>query len=374
MANVKKINGKWVADYIDCEGRRHKRQNREVKTEREAKRWLRDLQNEVDDGLHVAPDRIPTFADYACHQLEQRRRQLQPGTWRSWRSIVERVLIPALGRYKLSKITRPMVKNLQAKIAEPPGGPAPEWRRKLKAEPSPKYVNHIIVALGGILQEAVEDGYLAVNPARGIKRLPLGRQEMDFLTSAELKQVIDAAPDPLTRELITVAALTGLRRGELLGLRWEDIDFEAKQLQLRRQFTGGQLTDVLKTKASYRVVDLPATVVRALRERHMRLGRPSEEALVWDRGDGVPIDPDNLTKRLWRAALRAAGLRETIRWHDLRHTYASLSLLAAGNMKYIQAQLGHSGIQITMDRYAHLMPETRREAVEQLEQLYEGGV
>ena len=372
MACVRNYKGKWVADYVDSEGRRHKQQIPGARTKREAERWLRDLLNQVEDGLHVAPDRVPTFAEYARQQLEHRRRHLQPGTLASLSSITDRVLIPALGRLKLSKIQRPMVKKLQGQLADHAKGPAPEWRRRLKAELSPKYVNHIIVALGGILQEAVRDGYLTLNPVRDLKRLPIGKQEMAYLTPEELKLVIEAAPDRETRELITVAALSGLRRGELLGLHWEDVDFEAKQLQVRRQFTAGRLTEVLKTKSSYRMVDLLSAAIRALQERRFRLGRPEPETLIWDRGDGLPIDPDNLVKRRWRAALRAAGLRESLRWHDLRHTYASHALQASGNMKYIQAQLGHSGIQVTMDRYAHLMPETRREVVEKHERLYEG--
>lgn len=233
-------------------------------------------------------------------------------------------------------------------------------------------MNHIITALGGILKQAVDDRYLKENPAEGIKRIPLGKQRMDYLTFEELDRVVEAAPDEITRELITVAADSGLRRGELLGLRWEDVDFEARQLEVKRQFTAGELTDELKTPASERVVDIPASTVQVLRERHMRLGRPSSESLVWDRGDGLPVDPDTLVKLRWRAALKAAGIQRSLRWHDLRHTYASHLLYATGDVKLTQVMLGHSSFNVTMDRYAHLMPQSRKDAMERLELLRTG--
>jgi integrase len=100
----------------------------------------------------------------------------------------------------------------------------------------------------------------------------------------------------------------------------------------------------------------------------MKKGNPASAKLLFDRGDGKPQDPTNLSKDIWTRILRAAGVRESVRIHDLRHTFCSMLLAQGASPKYIQSQLGHSSIMVTMDRYGHLMPETNQKETELLDE------
>jgi integrase len=137
----------------------------------------------------------------------------------------------------------------------------------------------------------------------------------------------------------------------ILGLKWEDIDLEGSRIDVRRSLWRGKLITP-KSRRSRRAIDMAPTLKTAL----ARLASRFKAELVFASPDGQPIDPDNFMKRDWARALRRANLRR-IRFHDLRHTYASLLIAQGAHPKYIQAQLGHASIQTTLDRYGHLMPQ-----------------
>jgi len=276
-------------------------------------------------------------------------------TWEAYRSLVRCHLGPGLGAQRLGDLDLETLEIFKSKLIGKIGN---------------RSVNAVLSLLGTVLEDSVREGYLPSNPARYIRKLPVPLREMDFLTPEELKTLLIACSDENTRDLIAVAAMTGIRRGELLALRWMDIEFESGLLHIRRSYSRGEFLEP-KTRTSHRQIDLEGSIIQRLRERRMRQGNPEGEELVFNRKGGLPIDPDNLTKTTWRQALRNAGLRESLRWHDLRHTYASLLLEATGSMKYVQRQLGHSSIQVTLDRYTHLLPDFRREAIGKLDKLVE---
>jgi len=176
-------------------------------------------------------------------------------------------------------------------------------------------------------------------------------------------QALLAATDPRRRVVILTAVLTGLREGELLGLPWGDIDWQNRQIYVRQQYTAGRFSE-LKTKASRRRVDLPGELAQELRRWRLQCP-PGAHDLVFPTGAGNPESHSNLLNRGFYPALRRAGLRK-IRFHDLRHTYASLLIANGEHPKRIQALMGHSSINVTMDVYGHLMPGAGDEVADRL--------
>lgn len=230
---------------------------------------------------------------------------------------------------------------------------------------APKTVGNVMVILKEMLKHAVQWGYLDANPAQYAER-PRGEdQEMQVLTPAEIHRLLGHAAEPV-RTLLLCAVMTGMRRGELLGLKWEDVDFEGNRIHVRRALWRGKFVTP-KSKRSRRAIDMTRTVKEAL----ARLPSRFRGELVFCADNGTPIDPENFTKRDWARALRRAGLRR-IRFHDLRHTYASLLIAQGAHPKYIQAQLGHASIQTTLDRYGHLMPDIHAAEAGKLDRLVFG--
>ncbi|OGK77199.1 MAG: hypothetical protein A2X52_02795 [Candidatus Rokubacteria bacterium GWC2_70_16] len=190
-------------------------------------------------------------------------------------------------------------------------------------------------------------------------------EEMEILPPPEIRRLLDS-PDEPVRTLLLCAVLTGMRRGELLGLKWEDIDFGGHRVHVRRSLWRGKLVTP-KSRRSRRAIDLAPTLKAAL--GWLRGGFTGE--MVFTSPDGQLIDPDNFSHRDWARVLRRSTLRR-IRFHDLRHTYASLLTAQGAHPKYIQAQLGHASIQTTLDRYGHLMPQIHEAEARKLDQLVFG--
>lgn len=356
MACVRKYRDRWVIDYLDRQGRRHIETVGKLteRVRREAERQLRERLNEVEAGRFQSQRRLRrTLDDYIKAWLIRRRPDLKPMTWEAYQSLVKCHIGPGLGFFRFSEIDLEILEMFKSKLIGKVGN---------------RSVNAALSLLGTILEDAVREGYLPSNPTRHLRKLPVPRREMDFLSPIELQSLLSACEEGDAKDLIVVGAMTGIRRGEMLALRWHDLDFDKSVLHVRRNYTRGQFHEP-KTQSSTRAVSLAKSVVQILKERYLRKGSPSPGKLLFDRGDGRPIDPDHLSKKIWRKSLRAADLRDTLRWHDLRHTYASLLLEATGNMKLVQEQLGHSGIQVTMDRYAHLLPQCRENAMVNLERL-----
>jgi integrase len=190
-------------------------------------------------------------------------------------------------------------------------------------------------------------------------------EEMQILTPPEIRCLLEAAEEPV-RTMVLCAVLTGMRRGELLGLKWDDIDFERNRIHVRRSLWRGQLISP-KSRRSRRAIDLAPTLKAAL----ARLPSRFKGETVFTAADGGRIDPDNFINRDWARTLRRSRLRR-IRFHDLRHTYASLLIAQGAHPKYIQVQLGHASIQTTLDRYGHLMPDTHAAEARKLDTLVFG--
>jgi integrase len=232
----------------------------------------------------------------------------------------------------------------------------------------------ILVTLGQILSYAVRHKYIDYNPLREAERPrpqakvqegeSNGQGDMKILTPVQINAFLDQVPDHKYRFLFMLAVFSGARQGELLALKWSDVDWLLSQIHIQRTFNNGRLFTP-KTQTSKRKIDLGPVIMKEL--KRWRLASPKNDLdLVFPNDAGNHINNKNMLRRHFRPALQAAGC-PCIRFHDLRHINASLRLENGENIKYIQAQLGHATPTITLNVYAHLMKDRNPEAACRLE-------
>jgi integrase len=190
------------------------------------------------------------------------------------------------------------------------------------------------------------------------------RKAISILSPEQIRNFLEAVTDQKYHTLFLAAIMTGARQGEILGLKWSDVDFSKKQISIKRTFNMGSFFTP-KTKGSIRSIDLSPMLIRELAAWQLMSGGRNDD-LIFPNKTGGPMNYSNMVQRHYRKALKDARIPQ-IRFHDLRHTYASLLLAQGENVKYIQNQLGHSSPTITLNVYAHLMKDSNQEASCRLE-------
>jgi integrase len=314
----------------------------------------------LDEG---SPRRL-LFGDYARQWLNLvATPACKFSTVRSYAVNLRRHVLPVLGGTPLGAVTRADCRRLIAACRS--------------TGLSPKSIENICRTVSSILSQAVEDGHLSANPAfrlgRYYRQADHAKPEIQPLDREEVQRFLDLARQQTPREypLFLCAVRTGMRLGELLGLQWGDVDFRGRFLEVRRNRVAGRTTTPKNGKK--RRVDMSAQLTEGLKALHVTR---KEETLRWAWGEvpqwvfcnelGRPLDGDNLRHRVFYKVLAKAGLRR-IRFHDLRHTFASLLLQNDESLVYVKEQLGHSSIQVTVDTYGHLIPGANRAAVDRLD-------
>jgi integrase len=292
-------------------------------------------------------------------------------TFVRYKGIVNRHLKPALGHRKLRELTRPEIRQLYAE--------------KGKAL-SPRSVDYIHVTLQMALSQAVRDDLIYRNVAEGERPRSSRLRYADdskALSSEQTRTLLAAARGTRFETLYVVAVHTGLRQGELLGLRWTDVDMDAAspKLSIRRSLKvteHGLDFGPPKNNASRRSVPLNKTAVVALRAHKMRQNEERLAAAKWRDADlvfpnrvGSPMDHNNLYYREYKPLLKRSGLeREGFTFHTLRHTFATALFKRGEHPKVVQALLGHSSITQTMDTYSHLIEDIGGDAVSGLDEVF----
>jgi integrase len=295
-----------------------------------------------------------TVGEYLARWLcDSVRGTVRISTFERHEQIIRAHLAPAFGRMKLKTLTPAHVRALH--------------REKLDMGLAPATVRKIHSTLHKALSQAVADGLISRNAA-DVKAPRPAPDEMRPLSEAEARTFLDAARETGDRfePLYVLAITTGLRRGELLGLRWDDADLERGTLRVGRALVregGRHVVGETKTKRGRRRVNLtPRTVAalkahrkRQLEERMKLAGLHADHGLIFASRTGTPVIPEHLVKRSFKPLLKKAGLPE-IRFHDLRHTCATLLLGRAVHPKIVQELLGHATIAMTLDTYSHYLP------------------
>lgn len=189
--------------------------------------------------------------------------------------------------------------------------------------------------------------------------------DMHVLDPFQVRALLEHA-SPEARTLLLCAVTTGMRRGELLALKWGDVDWHSRRIWVRRSVGPDGRFQQPKTRGSVRAIAITPTLVSALRHHRMASSFKGDDDLIFPSERGTPLDGRNMVRRYFEKALRNAGLPR-IRFHDLRHTFATLLIAQGEHPKLISEQLGHASVQITLDRYGHLMDQSYGDASERLE-------
>jgi integrase len=368
MASIIKRNGRYsvVVDVgRGSDGRRIRRWHSGFKSKTAAKRAATRLQNALDTGSYVEPSRV-TLGDYLTREwLPGLEHELRPSTVSLYRTNIRAYVVAELGHVALARLTRDDLKKFYAKMRTS--------GRRRGGGLSERSVR--------ILHDAVESGYVVRNVA-GIGKPPRAKtREAPCWTPAQLATFLGSTDDDRLSALWTLVAHTGLRRGEVLGLRWSDIDLDRSGLTIRQTLIvvdGKPTFSEPKTDAGRRVLALDAGTVAALRSHRARQnGERLEWGPAWhDSGlsfvaeDGHPIKPDRLSK-MFTARVKRADL-PTLTFHSLRHSNLTMLLREGVPLPVVAQRAGHSSANVTSAIYSHVVPGDDERAAEAGARLLDG--
>ena len=319
-------------------------------------------------GLAVTNDKI-TFGQFVDRWLEESvKPSVRPRTFVRYSGDVRNHMKPAIGKIKLSKLSAP---DIQAML-----------NQKLKSGLSPRSVRHLYATTRRALEVAYKWELVPRNVATLADPPRVQRFEVKPLSPEQARAFLEATKGDRLEGLYSVAVPLGLRLGEALGLRWQDVDLEAGTVRIAYQLQrlGGKWELVEpKTSRSRRTIAIPKATSQALREHRKRQleekllagKRWQEHGFVFTTRVGTPLDRPNIVRRSFKLILKKAGLPD-IRFHDLRHTAASLLLVQGVAPRVVMETLGHSQITLTMDTYSHVMPVLMRDAADKMDAILSG--
>lgn len=329
-------------------------------TRRQAQEEAAKILASVAGGTHVDPS-SETVAQFAERWLRDwADDNISNKTWTRYAQLLRKHLCARFGAVPLQKLRAADLQATYAAMAQ--AGLADRTRLHLHR------VTHTM------LKHAAQWGAVARNVASMVDAPRVQSREVEILAPAQLQTVLETLRGRALYPLVATALGTGLRRGELLALRWQDIDLDGRQPHLRVERTleqtkrGGLLFKAPKTKCGRRLVTLPASTVTLLREHRkaqlelrmaLGIGKASDDALVFPNWDGSTRSPNGVTKE-WALAMRKASLKATL--HSLRHTHASTLIASGLNVLTISRRLGHGSPAITLGIYGHLFKTDDRAA------------
>jgi integrase len=357
-----KKSGLYMARYTVQTLTGPKRKTIYGKTRREVDEKLTAAKADRDRGLLFDADSL-TVGRYLERWLaDSVRDTVKAITYESYERLMRLHLVPTLGRMKLKNLTPTHVRGL--------------YRDKLDSGLSPSSVQRIHALLHKALTQAVNDGLIPRNVTDPVKPPRQSRKEIKTLTPEQAHLFLEAAKADRLGALYIVAIHTGLRQGELFGISWDDIDLEAGTLSVHRTLSGAKGGPKFTTPKNNRTrrVRLTPQAAEALRDHRKRqleermslAGLWQDHGLVFCSTVGTPLSRHNVCKRSFKPLLERAGLPHTFRFHDLRHTFATLMASSGGHAKVVQEMLGHASINITLDLYSHVLPDMQEDAVYRL--------
>lgn len=352
-------DGRWCAA-ITIDG---KRLYLYGKTRKEVAQKLKDTLAQVDAGLTIKAAKY-TLDGYLAEWMGSMRSSVRPRTWEQYDQVIRTHINPYIGKLRLKDLRPDHIQKLY----------------NLKQDQLGAATIRIMHAiLHKSLKQALKWGLVSRNSADAVTRPREVRAEMTVLTAEQAQSLLSYVTGSRYEALYYLALITGLRRGELLGLKWSDLDWVTGVLMVQRQLlwtkTNGLAFAEPKTKKGRRPVKLGMSAIDKLRkhlalqqtERRFNVKRWQENDLIFPSMIGTPMDPTNLT-HFHGELIGKIGLPK-IRFHDLRHTAATLMLQEGIHPKVVQERLGHSTITMTLDQYSHVLPGMQDEAAERLDTL-----
>jgi integrase len=358
-----------VYDTKDAQGKRKQKWEGGFKTKREAEAALNERVSGTNIG--VAPSRL-TVEKYLREWCKIQKDKLAPTSWNRYKLAIELWLIPYLGSIKLSRLTAIDIDNAYTEIRKAP--------RKDGRTGSLSAVT--IGLIHGVLRKALNDAVrkkiIGYNPVYGAD-LPR-RQYIDYkiISADDINRIINHIQGTVYYAPVALAALTGMRLGEVLGLRWQDIDIEKQvlyvRLALKRIGAGVLVHEQPKTEKSRRAIKIGEQTISILNKqkelqeqwRIQSAEQWVDTGLVCTRVNGEALNPSSVSSRVY-GIMKSLGIEGNM--HSLRHSHATLLLQAGVNIKIVQERLGHSTIQTTADVYSHVQPDMQENAVYAIEEI-----
>lgn len=368
---IKRGDKTWLVRIFtgrDDNGKRHYLNKTIRGNKKDAEAYLSKTTTDISTGAFVEPSPMVLgeylekwLATIAKHRVRER-------TYDSYKWLLEKYVRPVLGAKRLRDIHAIEVQSIYNKLTE---------EKKLSA----KTVRHVHQVLSSALNQAVKWKLILQNPCSLCELPRRQKKEMKCFTAKETKVFLEEAKNDRWYTVFLIAVETGMRPEEYLGLQWADIDFERGCVTVRRALVwlkgGGWKFDEPKTAQSRRSIPLTQTALNALKlhkreqsEHLLKLGANYQKHdLVFASELGTPFHWRNLRNRHFKKILERAKLPKTIRLYDLRHTCATLLLMAGENPKIISERLGHASIPLTLDTYSHVLPNMQQAATEKLEKM-----
>ncbi|QNF28514.1 tyrosine-type recombinase/integrase [Metabacillus elymi] len=369
QGSIKKENNNWyyVFGYQDpISGKRKQKKKRGFKTKKEAQAALTKALSQVNEGTYIEPSKM-ALNEFLDIYIENKKRTVSINTQQKYYYTIENHIRPFLGHMLIANLKPLHMSQLYTTLHE-------EKR-------SAATIQNVHKVLVNIYNQAVKLQVVPHNIVLAISTPKHKPQEMNIWTQEQVQMFLKTAEET-PYELVYVLALnTGMRQGELIGLLWDDIDFEKQVIKVRHTIINGskKIQESTKTTSSRRVIELSNTIIRLLKkhktvqaEQRLKLGNGYQNMnLVNASLEGTPINPSNL-RRNFNNLIKKVNVPK-IRFHDLRHTHASLMLQLGVNVKVISERLGHASTKITLDRYSHSLPTMQKEAATIFDQFIYAG-
>lgn len=353
---IPKGYGFLVRVYIgrDANGKRNYQNQKVTSTKKDAGKVLTAMLRKLDTGelLHE-PSRL-SAKEYLEYWLETAAKpRLTEHTHGEYSVLMRRYIIPTLGARKLTKVSPVEIQKVYGEM--------------LGRGLSPRVVLYTHTVFSNALKQTVKWRMASQNPAQYVDLPKQEKKEMQALSEAEAVRFLKVARTDKHHVLFALLLSTGLRPGEAFGLKWSDLDAYARTLTVQRTWArakGGYKFQAPKTKRSRRNLELPEHLVKLLLEH--KTAQPVEGEMIFSTVDGTPLSERNVIVRHFKPLLKTADLPDTLRLYDLRHTHATLLLIAGTNPKIVSERLGHSSIVLTLDSYSHVLPGMQRESASKL--------
>lgn len=338
------------------DGKPRQFKKRGFKTKQEAHKAMLELEQSLTLGTYIQPNKI-LYKEYLLERfLEDKMTKVKKQTLNTYRWIVEKHIIPAIGDVELTKLNPMIIQGLYNKLT------------KEKAL-SDENIQKVHTLINDSLKKAERWGLIARNPAALVDRPKAVKKEITVWNVEEVRQFLKYAKKSGRYYIaFLLASTTGMRQGEILGLRWKDVDFENGCVRITQTLSsdGKDLLPYTKTKSGSRTIDLPEETVTALKKHWLFIRGEREKNRSYKNLDlvvctefGTPTHKSNI-RRVFKSIIKKADIPK-IRFHDMRHTHATLLLLQGVNPKIVSERLGHADVRITLDTYSHLLPGMQKD-------------